>query len=88
MNDEFGDLGRRLRDVYRTVSEDGGPTEEQVLDALATLAAAWSQVAGAMGVALKDPEVREQLKSAAGAFATALGATISGLGAELAREEE
>ena len=87
-NEEIGDLGRRLRDVYRAVADDGGPSEDDIRDAFATLLGAWNQVAGTLGTAMKDPAVRTHLRSAAGALADAVGATVSGLGAEIARDEE
>lgn len=82
-NDEFGALGNRLRDTYRKVASEGGPTEEEIKEAVGTLAGAWNQVAGSVSSALQDPEVRERIKEAAGAFAAAVGRTISDLGSEL-----
>ena len=57
-HDELGGLGDRLRDTYRKVANGDGPSEEEVKEALGVLAGAWDQVAGAVSVALKDPEVR------------------------------
>ena len=85
---EFQQLGRRLKDTYRQVADDQGPSEEDVRDAFTTLAQAWGQVAGSVGEALRDPEVRRNLKAAASSFATALGTTIADLGAELGNSEE
>lgn len=85
---EFRKLGHRLRETYRQVADDTGPAEDDVREALATLAQAWGQVAGSVGEALRDPEVRENLKAAATSFAGALGSTISDLSVELARTEE
>jgi hypothetical protein len=82
-HEEFGALGTRLRDTYRNVASENGPTEEEIKDALGTLAGAWNQVAGSVSSALQDTEVREKLKEAAGALAAALGRTISDLGSEL-----
>lgn len=79
----MGGLGDRLRDTYRKVANGDGPSEEEVKEALGVLAGAWDQVAGAVSVALKDPEVRERLKTALGSFATAVGTTISELGSEI-----
>ena len=84
----MGDLGQRLRDVYRSVADETGPTEDEVKDAFTTLLGAWNQVAGTVGNAFKDSEVRGHLKSAAGALAEAVGATLSGLGDELAGRDE
>jgi hypothetical protein len=40
-------------------------------------------VADSVGSAMKDPEVRDQVKDAAASFVTALGQTFSQLGDEL-----
>lgn len=78
-------LREQLKDTYRNVAQNGGPSDEEIKAAFSTLAAAWDQVAESMSTALKDPEVREQLKETASAFATALGATMSEFGEELRR---
>lgn len=80
---EFGDLKDRLSDTYRRVADDHGPTEEEIRQALSTLAGAWDQVAESVTTALQDPDVREKLKTAASSFAAAFGNTISEFGAEL-----
>lgn len=84
---EFTELGDQLKDTYRKVSSDGGPSEDEIKDAFGTLAGAWNQVAGSVSSALQDPEVRQKLKDAGGAFATAIGRTISELGDELRDDE-
>lgn len=83
VSSEFGHLKQRLAGTYRKVADDHGPTEDEIRAAFATLAGAWDQVAESVSTALRDPEVREQLKSAASSFASALGTTISELGIEL-----
>ena len=85
---EWTELGDQLRDTYRKVSNDEGPTEEEIKDALGTLAGAWSRVAGSVSEALQDPEVRQRIKDAGSAFATAVGRTISELGDELRDAED
>jgi hypothetical protein len=85
---EFRALGRRFRETYGKATADGGPTEDEVREALATLARAWGQIAGSVGAALQEPEVRRQVKEAASTFATAVGNTITDLGSELNRAEE
>lgn len=82
-HDEFGGLGQRLKDTYRKVSSGGGPSEDDIKDAFGTLIGAWDQVAESVSTALQDPEIRERLKTAASTFASAVGNTISELGAEL-----
>ena len=80
---DFGGLGRRLKDTYRKVAAESGPSEDEIKDAFETLIGAWDQVAESVTMALQDPEVRDRLKSAASSFATAVGKTISELGSEL-----
>lgn len=82
-HDEFGDLGQRIKETYRKVASEDGPTEEEIKEAFGTLIGAWDQVAGSVSTALQDPEVRARLKAAATSFATAVGTTISELGDEL-----
>lgn len=84
---DFSELGRQLRDTYRKVAEDQGPTDEEIKQAFNTLAGAWDQVAESVSTALKDPVIREQLKDAASSLATALGTTIVELGEELRRTD-
>lgn len=81
--DEFGGLGERLKETYRKVSSESGPSEEEIKEAFGTLIGAWDQVAASVSTALQDPEVRERLKAAASSLASAVGATISELGTEL-----
>lgn len=85
---EFSDLSEKLKTTYRTVVNDHGPTEQEIRDAFATLAGAWSQVAESVSTALQDPETREQFRDAASSLATAVGTTISELGVELAKNAE
>jgi hypothetical protein len=80
---ELSSLGDRLRQTYRRVASEDGPTEDEIKSALATLAGAWDQVAASLSTALNDPETRTHLRKAAGVFAAALGATVSDLGEEL-----
>lgn len=82
MSSEFGSLGDRLKDTYRRVASDRGPSEDEIKGAFATLVGAWDQVAESVTTALRDPVAREHLKKAASSFATALGSTISDLGDE------
>jgi hypothetical protein len=86
-HDEFGGLGKRLKDTYRKVSSADGPSEEEIKDAFGTLMDAWDQVAESVTTALRDPEVRERLRAAASSFASAVGNTISELGNELRDDE-
>lgn len=83
VSNDFSEIGHRLRDTYRKVAQDRGPSDDEIRNAFSTLAGAWDQVAESLSTALKDPRIREQLKDAASSLATALGATVSELGSEL-----
>lgn len=82
-HDELGGLGERLKDTYRKVASDGGPSDEEIKEAVATLVGAWDQVAESVSTALQDPDLRDKLKTAASSFAAAVGNTMSELGSEL-----
>jgi hypothetical protein len=82
-HEEFSGLGDQLKDTYKRAASENGPSEQDIKDAFGTLASAWNQVAGSVSAALQDPEVRQRLKDAGSAFATAVGNTISELGTEL-----
>lgn len=86
-HEEFGGLGDRLKETYRKVASEAGPTEDEIKDAFGTLMGAWDQVAESFSTALQDPEVRNKLKSAASSLASAVGNTISELGTELQGSE-
>ena len=88
MTVEWTALKARLRDTYRDLASDDGPSEEEIKAALATLAGAWDQVAASFSAAMGNPETRAHLKKAAGSLATALGATVSGLGDEIRSRDE
>jgi hypothetical protein len=85
---EWSSLKDRLWSTYRQAASNDGPTEEEIKKALATLAGAWDQVAASFSAALSDPDTRASLKRAAGSFAAALGATVSGLGEDFRRRDE
>lgn len=76
-------MGGRFTESYRRVAEEGGPSEEEIRQALATLGGAWDRVAGSVSSALQEEEVRRRLRQAAAALAAALGATLSQLGEDL-----
>lgn len=79
----WSSIGDKLRDHYRDMSDEGGPSEDEVRSALETLGDAARAVADSVGSAMKDPQVRDQVKDAAASFVTALGQTFSQLGDEL-----
>jgi hypothetical protein len=79
------DIGDRLKDRYREVVGDAGPSEDQVRDALKTLGTAMQAVFDSLGSAMRDPDVRTQMKEATAGFASAVGQTFSDLGDEIRR---
>ena len=83
MSSEFAALGGHLKDTYRRVGDDDGPSEEELRDAFATLSGAWNRIARSFSAAMEDPDTRQRLKDAAGSLATALGATLTQLGDEI-----
>ncbi|MET0566269.1 MAG: hypothetical protein ABW021_07495 [Acidimicrobiia bacterium] len=85
---EWSSLKDRLWSTYRQAASHDGPTEEEIKKALSTLAGAWDQVAASLSAALSDPDTRASLIRAAGSFAAALGATVSGLGDEIRGRDE
>lgn len=93
--DPWAEAGRRwasisdkLKEHYRGLAGDDGPGEDEIKSALDTLGEAARTVADSVGSAMKDPEVREQVKDAAASFVTALGQTFSQLGDELRKARE
>lgn len=93
--DPWAEAGRRwasisdkLKEHYRGLAGDEGPGEDEIKSALDTLGDAARTVADSVGSAMKDPEVREQVKDAAASFVTALGQTFSQLGDELRKARD
>src|SRR5690606_13499150 len=84
----WSSIGEKLRDHYRDASTEGGPSEDEVRSALETLGDAARAVADSVGSAMKDPNVRDQVKDAAAAFVTAVGQSFSQLGDELRKARE
>lgn len=79
LTDDLLGLTDRLRATYRRAADESGPSEDQVRDALRTLAGAWNQLAGSVGTAIQDPEVKRHLKKAASSLVNAVGASLSEL---------
>ena len=84
----WASISEKLKDHYRGLAGEDGPGEEEIKSALDTLGDAARAVADSLGSAMRDPEVREQVKDAAASFVTALGQTFSQLGDELRRARE
>ena len=77
LTDDLVDLTERLRGTYRQIADESGPSEDEVKEAFTTLAGAWNQLAGAVGVAIQDDEVRRHLKKAASSLVNAVGASLA-----------
>lgn len=84
-SERWADVGDGLRRRYRDLVGDRGPTEDDLREALRTLGDAARSVADSVGSAMRDPEVRAQVKEAAASLVSALGATFEELGDELRR---
>lgn len=79
-------IGDKLRGTYRELAREEGPSEDDIRRALDTLGEAARAVADSVGSAMRDPDLRQQVKDAAASLVTAVGQTFSQLGDEL-REE-
>jgi hypothetical protein len=86
--ERWSDVGDKLKDRYRDVVGEEGPSEDQVRQALKTLGSAVQAVFESVGAAMRDPDTRTQVKDAAAGFASAVGQTFSDLGEEIRRTPE
>lgn len=80
---EFRKLGSAFRDHYEATKEtpdEETPTEDEIRDALHTVADALDSAFTAAGEAVKDPEVKQAAKDATRSLVDALAATFSRLG--------
>lgn len=87
MADQWKSLGRKLRDTYRQSADETGPSEEDVKAAFRTLGSAWDRLTDAFGTAVRDEEVRGNVRKAATGFFEAVGSALSELGSELRRSK-
>jgi hypothetical protein len=88
VGDQFAVIGERFKEHYEK-TESSDPEEDASVDevrsALRTLGDALDNVFTAVGQAFRDPAIRSEAKEAAGAIATALGATFNELSDEVRR---
>lgn len=77
VTDDLLDLTSRIRETYRSVADESGPSEDEVRDAFRTLAGAWNQMAESVGAAIQDEDVRSHLKKAGSSLLKAIEATVS-----------
>lgn len=88
LTDEVIGLTSKVKETYHRVSDESGPTDEEIKAALQTLAGAWNQVAWAVGTAVREPEVRDHLKRAIGALVDAVSTSLSDLGTDRSSDAE
>ena len=79
-------MSEKIKTHYQDLVGDEGPSEEKVREAVSTLGTAAQSMIDSLGEAMRDPEVRGQVKDAAASFVAALGTTFSRLGDELRGE--
>ncbi len=87
-SERFSSIGSKLRDRYAEIVGEDGPAEDDVRDAIKTIGTAAQSMIESIGVSMRDPDVREQLKDASSTFFTAIGQTLSELGDELRNAQE
>jgi hypothetical protein len=85
----FESLGSSFRRHYQEQGsgEESGSGEQEVKDALKTLTEAADRLATSTGKALRDPQVRDEVKGAGSALVDALNATFSELGGEFRKRK-
>ncbi|MDQ1448742.1 MAG: hypothetical protein QOC79_1713 [Actinomycetota bacterium] len=76
VGDRWSDLGRRLKDRFDANAAFGTDEREKVNDALRQLAAALDAGFTTIGATLRDPAMRDEMKSAGTSIADAIAATM------------
>jgi beta-phosphoglucomutase-like phosphatase (HAD superfamily) len=76
VGDRWSDLGRRLKDRFDANAAFGADEREKVNDALRQLAAAVDAGFTTIGETLRDPAMRDEMKSAGTSIADAIAATM------------
>ena len=76
VGERFGDLGRHLKDRFDANAAFGSAERERVNDALRELGDALDAGFTTIGEALRDPSMREEMKSAGSSIADAITATL------------
>jgi hypothetical protein len=86
--EQLGTVGSLFKYHYQAQESDARPepaSQEEVKDALRTLGESTLAALGTVGDALKDPEVKVEVRETAGLFLDALGLSVSELGADLSK---
>jgi hypothetical protein len=76
VGDQFGQLGRRLKDRFEANAAFGPEERETVTDALRQLSDALDAGFTTIGDTLRDPGMRDELKTAGNSIADAIAATL------------
>jgi hypothetical protein len=79
VGDRFSDLGRRLKDRFDANTAFGADERERVNDALRQLGDALDAGFTTIGDTLRDPAMRDEMKSAGSSIADAIAATLRDL---------
>jgi hypothetical protein len=86
--EQLGTVGSMVKYHYHAQESDARPepaSQEEVKDALRILGESTLAALGTVGDALKDPEVKVEVRETAGLFLDALGLSVSELGADLSK---
>ncbi len=76
VGDRWSDLGRRLKDRFDANAAFGADEREKVNDALRQLAVALDAGFTTIGATMRDPAMRDEMKSAGTSIADAIAATM------------
>ena len=76
VGDRFGELGRRLKDRFDANAAYGAEERDKVNDALRQLADSLDAGFTTIGDTLRDPAMRDEMKSAGSSIADAIAATL------------
>ncbi|MFV1971150.1 MAG: hypothetical protein ACC683_09135 [Acidimicrobiia bacterium] len=91
VGEQFKKLGSTLKYHYQAqegVEETEVVSEDEIKDALRTLGESIKRAFATVGDAVKDPEVKEEVRQTAGSLFDALGATFSELADDISNRRE
>jgi phage-related minor tail protein len=76
VGDRFGEIGRHLKDRFDVNAAFGSDERDKVNDALRQLGDALDAGFTTIGETLRDPAMRDEMKSAGSSIADAIAATL------------
>jgi phage-related minor tail protein len=76
VGDRFGEIGRHLKDRFDANAAFGSDERDKVNDALRQLGDALDAGFTTIGETLRDPSMRDEMKSAGSSIADAIAATL------------